>query len=169
MLQHDGKGDDAIYISALGCHKEILKSLVHLFLIKQQTAQEIAGIAAAIFMSADIVCQCAIAVGRDTGSAIVIDVGHFVGGIAHTLGCGSLDLACLMSLSVKFESLGLVQREELAYAVEVAQIAHGFAMALVGSLAVVFNSLGAIGFQATVAQLVVKTHLELAGSNIIVG
>ena len=74
-----------------------------------------------------------------------------------------------MSLSVKFESLGLVQREELAYAVEVAQIAHGFAMALVGSLAVVFNSLGAIGFQATVAQLVVKTHLELTGSNIIVG
>ena len=74
-----------------------------------------------------------------------------------------------MSLSVKFESLGLVQREELAYAVEVAQIAHGLAMTLVGSLAVVFNSLGAVGLQASVAQLVIETHLKLAGSNIIVG
>ena len=140
--------------------------------------------------------QGGVAVGRDTGTAEVIDVGHLVGGIAHALCSGGLQIrdggngvdlhpatleigaahiicTCLLTglvcLGIQFESLGLVHGEILPYAVEVAQIAHGLAMPLVGGLLVIFDSLGAVSLQPAVAQLIIKAHLELTRSNIVIG
>ena len=82
---------------------------------------------------------------------------------------GTHFLARLMGLGIEFKGFGFVEGKVLSNPVEVAQIAHGLTMALVGSFLVILNSLGRIGFDTSVTQFVIEAHLELASGNIVVG
>ena len=134
---------------------------------------EIAGIATAVLVTHDVIGKSTVGIGGETAKTVVVHLSNLESGIAYTLMGGSLEvgdggggvnidtatleigaayivgahlLASLMGLVVELESLGLVERHITTYAVEVAKIAHGLAMTLVGGLLIIFDSLDGVGF-----------------------
>ena len=195
-MQTDSKGDHGIDIAPLGSHIEIVDSLVVCFLVKELTADKVAGVATSVLVTHKVIGDGAVGISLQTALAVVVHFGDSVSGIADSHvgssleigdGGGGVDidtapleigasyvvgahlLARLVGLVVEFESLGLVEWHITTYAVKVAEVAHGLAIALVGSLLIKFNRLGGVGLDASVAQLVVETHLKQAGRDAIVG